>query len=404
MVKFFYAIVSKMRKQIIRPDFCNYLFKLRFKIMSTYALADFHSERPQFETTQEEGIEWLAAAHAKSSNENDALERFRSDFSRIGCKPIHIHKRGHELPDFLHREWSDMEIFHYDVSSESGLRARQAFHSKSVEAVFNKFYPTNALPPDHIIHVSCTGYESPSAPQKLVSKRGWGNQTLITHAYHMGCYASIPAIRMASALSQRYGGKIDIVHTELCTLHFNPANHNADQIVLQSLFADGYIKYSVEASHPEANQMQIIAEHEQLIPESTDAMTWSLTDSFFEGTLSKRIPLLIAKNVRPFIENLTYKAGMDVETILQKALFAIHPGGPKILDYIKDILNLSSSQLHYSHEILFNYGNMSSGTLPHIWQAIANDDAVSDGAVVISLAFGPGLNIAGAILIKNGGR
>lgn len=375
--------------------------------VTKYLLSDFHILRPQYETSQEKGIEWLALAHAKaemrSKGEKESKHaHFVEQFTRIGCKPEHINQRGHELPDFLHSEWLDMEIFQLDQYPQgAGLKARQKIHSKAVEAAFEKFYSEKTIAPANIIHVSCTGYESPSPAQKIVSRRGWGEQTRVTHAYHMGCYASVPAIRMGCAFVNQQGGQADIVHTELCTLHFNPANHNPDQIVLQSLFADGYIKYTVEKSDAiKPATMQVVAEHEMLIPDCLEAMTWQLDDFGFEGTLSKKIPFLIARNIRYFMDIFAKKAGLRTEDLLQTALFAIHPGGPKILDQIQEMLTLSNDQLFYSREVLRKYGNISSGTLPHIWQAIAADDAVASGTPVMGLAFGPGLNIAGALLIK----
>ena len=36
-----------------------------------------------------------------------------------------------------------------------------------------------------------------------------------------------------------------IVHTEMCSLHLDPSRHEPEQIVIQSLFADGFIAYDV---------------------------------------------------------------------------------------------------------------------------------------------------------------
>jgi len=49
---------------------------------------------------------------------------------------------------------------------------------------------------------------------------------------------------------------------------------------------------------------------------------------------------------------------------------------------------------------LLERGNMSSATLPHVWQAIASSASVSDGRLIVSLAFGPGLTLSGAVLRK----
>ncbi len=52
-----------------------------------------------------------------------------------------------------------------------------------------------------------------------------------------------------------------------------------------------------------------------------------------------------------------------------------------------------------SREVLFRFGNMSSATLPHVWTTLVNDASVAVGTPVVSLAFGPGLTMCGALMI-----
>jgi predicted naringenin-chalcone synthase len=273
--------------------------------------------------------------------------------------------------------------------------------------------------------VSCTGYVSPSGAQKIASIHNWGSQTTITHAYHMGCYASIPAIRIGSGFLALDPEKTraDIVHTEICSLHTNPSNHNADQLVSQSLFADGFIKYSVyreplgfvNSGGPQNSQnltvrgikkteikphIRILAIQEEIIPNSTKSMTWNVMHWGFEMTLSKEIPVLIARALPLFLEHLAKKAHLSLELLTKKALFAVHPGGPKILVYIQELFKLTDAQMTHSFNILKNYGNMSSATLPHIWESILNDESIPDSTLIVSMAFGPGLSITGAIMEK----
>ncbi|HXF28506.1 MAG TPA: 3-oxoacyl-[acyl-carrier-protein] synthase III C-terminal domain-containing protein, partial [Chlamydiales bacterium] len=61
------------------------------------------------------------------------------------------------------------------------------------------------------------------------------------------------------------------------------------------------------------------------------------------------------------------------------------------------LFQLRDEQLFYSRSILQQYGNISSATLPHMWQAICNDPKIVKNTKVISMAFGPGLTIAGMI-------
>lgn len=376
-------------------------------------LVDFRSIRPPFETAQADGLEWFVEAHTqaektKGMGEKEA-EAFRSALKeklwRVGCKPDRIAKRGHVLPDFLHRDWEKMEVYRLTESASGrDLSVRTKCFEHHVDLVFEQYYPEGSTAPDDLIHVSCTGYISPSGAQKIASKRGWGQQTTITHAYHMGCYGSLPAIRMAKGflLSDREKKRADIVHTELCCLHTNPTLHESNQLVSQSLFADGFIRYSVarDAKQP---HLRVSALLEEIVPQSTKAMTWDVAEWGFKMFLSKEIPVLIARSLSGYLKRLCKKGCVSEDAVLRKALFAIHPGGPKILLQIQELLGLSDRQMAHSFQILKAYGNMSSATLPHIWEAILADEGVEDKTVLVSLAFGPGLSIAGSLLEKRCG-
>lgn len=379
---------------------------LRFR--PTMIITDFEIIRPPFETDQESTLQWLIDAHAESEERKTGEKNplFRSALAeklwKIGCKPDRIGKRGHITPDYLHKNWDAMEIYRLsENTSGRDLSVRSEHFQQFVDSIFERYYPEGSAPPNDLIHVSCTGYVSPSGAQKIASLRNWGHQTTITHAYHMGCYASVPAIRMGGGFLA-WGPekeKVDIVHTEICSLHTNPSNHNADQLVSQSLFADGFIKYSLKREETKPH-IKVIAVQEEIIPNSTKAMTWNVAHWGFGMTLAKEVPVLISRALPSFLERLAKKAQIPLETLIQNALFAVHPGGPKILVYVQDLLHLTDKQMAYSFHILKNYGNMSSATLPHIWESILKDAAIPDHTPIVSLAFGPGLSITGAIMEK----
>lgn len=350
-------------------------------------LVDFHPIRPQFETSQEEIFEWLIDAHSFSEDRAKMKEKI----FHVGCKPRYIATRGHILKDFLHRDWEKMQIYRL-TEKQKGIAERIKLFDKEVSQIFEEYFPDTKKEPDDLIHVSCTGYSSPSGAQKIVSKRGW--KTTVTHAYHMGCYAAFPAIRMGAGFLNSGKNHVDIVHTEICSIHLNPNEHGNSQLVRQTLFADGFIKYSI-IKNPKKPHFKILGAHEEIIPNSIDEMKWYISNEGFEMTLSKKVPILIANSLKDYLKILLEKAKFD-ESILQKAHFAIHPGGPKILQFIQEFLHLKDSQMMQSFAILKKYGNMSSATLPHIWDAILKLGKKDD--LVVSLAFGPGLSISGSIM------
>jgi len=371
-------------------------------------LSDFTIIRPHCEIEQVDVLSWIADAHAQSEkkqkdlSENATLafqKKIEETLFKIGLGKNKILKRGIHIPDILHRSWEKMELYNLKESAIGSLFDKKSlFFDRSVTQIFETFYPEHGLFPSHLIHVTCTGYVAPSPAQKVIAKRG--QQVSITHAYHMGCYAAIPSIRIAKGLLNELP-HVDIVHSELSSLHMNPSCHSIEQLVVQSLFADGFIKYSVkkEAHIP---HFRLAGLSEQIIPNSSSSMSWSCHFWGFNMTLAKDVPLYILNALPHFLEELANCAHMRVEKLIKRSIFAIHPGGPKIIEQIAKKLQLSEEQIRFSREILQSCGNMSSATLPHIWQKILCDPQVRAKETVVSLAFGPGLSLLGAVLIKEG--
>ncbi|WP_394823126.1 3-oxoacyl-[acyl-carrier-protein] synthase III C-terminal domain-containing protein [Pendulispora albinea] len=371
--------------------------------------------RPTYETRQSDTLAWLASAHVASETalrglegaEREVLRRhIEKLIDRCACRADRIARRGSSIADVTSTDWSSREI--YDLHQNprgKGMGARNRRYAHTVMAYFWTEYAQEEAAPSDLIHVTCTGYASPSAAQRMVARRGWGGRTRITHAYHMGCYAAVPALRMARGFvladdtAQEADARVDVVHTELCSLHLDPSTHTPEQFVVQSLFADGFIRYSLSAATEEPS-FEVLALAETIVPDSADAMTWVMTDWGMQMTLSRDVPTRIAGALGTFVARLYDKAGLDPATYFAQTVFAVHPGGPKIIDEVGRLLELREDQIAASRGVLFDFGNMSSATLPHIWMRVLEDPAAPRGTPVVSLAFGPGLTICGSIFRK----
>jgi predicted naringenin-chalcone synthase len=378
-------------------------------------LSDFRAHLPRYGRPQEEGMEWLVAAHARAAATAAGDEavapaltaRMDRLVRRYTCSPEHIGRRRSELGDFMHTDWAAMKIFNLQECPRGrGLEIRNRFFSETADQVVRCLFAEDADAPTDLIHVTCTGYASPSPIQRLIEMKKWNARTRATQVYHTGCYAAVPALRLAAGLlgeNGRSNGRAEIIHTELCTLHFNPGDHSPEQLVVQSLFADGHIRYSLSTrSGPGRNDagFAVLAVHEEIVPGSLDDMTWSLSDWGFRMTLSRDVPGRIAANLERFLCSLFSGAGLRYSEHSADTVFAVHPGGPRILESVQQLLRLSEHQVASSRTVLFERGNMSSATLPHIWMAAASDAGILSGTLLVSLAFGPGLTIAGALFRK----
>jgi predicted naringenin-chalcone synthase len=376
--------------------------------MSPVYLNDFKIENPKNCYPQDELLNWIIQCHQKAELGNPS-EKMSSDsiqklFQRYAVKPDQISQRFIECSDILSQSFADNEIYQLNQHLSHGvdIQKRAYFFSERALEIFHQFYDSReVIKPNHLIHVTCTGYVSPSAAQRIVTDKNWDTSTDITHAYHMGCYAALPAIRIAKSLVQSESVanklfKTDIVHNEMCGLHMNPLAQTPEQMVVQTLFADGHIKYSATTNlNSNGGNLKILALHEKIVPDTELDMSWVPAPWGMQMNLSREVPQKIKSQLKNFSNELFQKANLDLSEALG-SVFAIHPGGPKIIKAVQECLELQDQRIRESTQVLFQRGNMSSATLPHVWDLILKNQ-YPEGTKIISYAFGPGLTLFGSV-------
>lgn len=363
-------------------------------------------------------------AIVENSDEELVNFKFISDqVDKYSVSPESINSRQsiifEEVEDFIENimEVTSPSEYHFPLGFEvrfgnsfgPKIEVRMDWFKRKMGYVFDEFYANTKTKPENLVHVTCSGYSSPSVAQEAVIERKW-ETVQVTHSYHMGCYGAFPAIRTASSLisASSLNGRADVVHTELLSAHLNLTEFSPANTMICSLFADGFIGYSLyeekafldDDAIPEKKGLRILAFHEVIIPDSLEDMSWDLGEYNFLMTLSKRVPVFIRKNIKSFLTTLCKKGGVDLEEQKAKMHFAIHPGGPKIIDYVVSEIGLIKEQAHWSYEVLRVHGNMSSATIPHIFNEIINDPDIKSGTKVVAMAFGPGLTATGLLLEK----
>ena len=91
-------------------------------------------------------------------------------------------------------------------------------------------------------------------------------------------------------------------------------------------------------------------------------------------------------------------AGVNPVTRSDIHHWAVHPGGEKVINAMRDVLGLSEKQLEPTRRVLANYGNMSS---PTVWFVLREIQGlgIERGQYVVLMAFGAGLS-AHAMLLE----
>lgn len=252
----------------------------------------------------------------------------------------------------------------------------------------------------HVVFASCTGFANPGPDYHIIRELGLRNDTQRYTLGFMGCYAAFPALRMAAQFCEADPHAVVlVVCLELCTLHMQ-IDARPDNILANSLFADGAAAAIVSARAPESSRPAFALRGfaSALLPAGEAEMAWDIGNEGFNIVLSSYVPDIIGANVQQFTSSLLRKHDLTLTDIQE---WAVHPGGRSILDKVQQSLRLPENALEASRSVLADYGNMSSATVMFVLKELM-ENAETDRAMTMAMAFGPGLTVETAVLERIG--
>lgn len=235
----------------------------------------------------------------------------------------------------------------------------------------------------HLVTVSCTGFIAPGVDLALIDCLGLKPTVQRTHVGFMGCHGALNGLRVANAfVSADPAARALLCAVELCSLHYYYGSV-ADKLVANAIFADGAA--AVVGTHDTRSAWRLRASGSCLIPDSAADMGWTIGDHGFEMTLSRKVPGLIARHLRPWLVSWLGDNGLSLADVRS---WAVHPGGPKIVSAVEESLELPREALAASRGVLADYGNMSSPTVLFVIDRLRKQNAPRP---CVALGFGPGL-------------
>lgn len=306
-----------------------------------------------------------------------------------------IEKRYSCIPDFGS---TTKELF--KENAEPSIDQRMLLYTQKIIPLatdaIDKVLAETKIQPSHITHliaVSCTGLTAPGIEFLLAEHYGLQHAEKIGLNF-LGCYAAIKALKQAHYIAQAEPQAcVLIVCAELCSLHFSPSELDED-IVANLLFADGAAACIVCGDKSRHLENKTVLKLEELgsayVPGTFGLMTWNLSPFNFKMHLSKNIATVIRENILPVVTDFLKSYISEID------YWAIHPGGIKIVEAVRDKLKLTDSHVEDSLEILKHFGNMSSPTILFILESIfqkIKKAGAEEQCNIFSCAFGPGINI-----------
>lgn len=353
-------------------------------------LLDISTAVPRFENNKESLLKFYNEAFISSG-----LPDISKKLSFL-LEKTKIEKRYSCLPDF---EGEKKELFVNGNYKQSVERRMEVYKDQILPLAIHAIEPIlakNKVPASdvtHLITVSCTGLFAPGL-EFLVAEHFGFQQAEKLSVNFLGCYAAIKALKHAQYIAQAEPNAcILIVSAELCSLHFNPSVVDED-IIASLLFADGAAAAIICGDQNKHVQDKVVLNIDSIgsacIPNTAELMTWDISSRAFQMYLSRELVKTIKENIAPVVDKFLAKERSETN------FWAIHPGGIRIVDAVKESLGLSEDQVEDSTQVLKDYGNMSSPTILFILHRILSKIRNSEephNQNIFACAFGPGLTV-----------
>ncbi len=329
-----------------------------------------------------------------------AIPSLKGEKIRELYKNSAIDKRYSVIEDFK-KERSDWKFWGKNFPQETpGMSQRNAVYKNeapklayqaAIKAI--KQWGGEAKNITHIISVTCTGMVAPGLEFELMQSLKLSSTTQRLGINFMGCFGAFKGIAVAQALAKENDRhRILVVCTELCSLHFQAAL-TPDNILGNALFSDGAAALIIGANPlPSERILWDICHNASLaLNDTTDKMRWEAGDSGYLMKLSHTVPVLLSRQIVPFIETL-----LDQRVSQADCDWAIHPGGKSIIQAVQKALKIDKKETIASWDTLANYGNMSSATFLFVLERLL--ELKSTKKWTVGVGFGPGLSIEGLLL------
>lgn len=343
---------------------------------------------PDYRVSQEEGIQRVAEAMQLNQRQKKVLAWIYRK-SNIAYRQSII------------KNFSEDNIDNLSLALTASTATRMKlyeYHAKqlAIKAILNGISLAQLKQITHLITVSCTGMYAPGLGIDIIRLLKLPFTIKRSAINFMGCYAAFPALRAASSICQvDPNAKVLIVGIELCTLHLQK-EYNEDNLLASAIFSDGAAAVLVESSPTQAINLSLEGFYCNLIPDDNNSMAWYIRDMGFDIRLTAYVPQLLNDGIVKLLDELlnhfnTHKENIDY--------YAIHPGGKRILQTVENCLEIATDKNKLSHEVLQNYGNMSSVTILFVLQKILHELREKKHIKnILAMAFGPGLTLESSLI------
>lgn len=246
---------------------------------------------------------------------------------------------------------------------------------------------------DLVVSTSVTGIAAPSLEALLAPRIGLRADVKRIPVFGLGCVAGASGVaRIHDYLLGHPDGVAVLLSVELCSLTVQHDDSSMANIVASGLFGDGAAAVVMvgERRASDAPGPEVVATRSRLYPGTERTMGWDIRETGFRIVLSASVPDLVSAYLGGDVADLLAEHDLKVSDV---ATWVCHPGGPKVLLAMEEVLDLRAGELDVTWRSLARVGNLSSASVLHVLADTLRAGRRPDqeaAAPAVMLAMGPG--------------
>ncbi len=243
---------------------------------------------------------------------------------------------------------------------------------------------------DLLMFTSVTGLATPSVDARLVGRLGLRPDVKRLPVFGLGCVAGAAGIARLHDYLRGWPEQVAVLlSVELCSLTFQRDDASTAHLIATGLFGDGAAAVvACGAGRPgPVDGPAVLATRSHLYPDTERAMGWDIGGSGFRVVLDRTVPDVVRRHLADDVHDFLGEHGLKPKDV---ARWVCHPGGPRILETVTEVLGLPPGALDVTWRSLAEVGNLSSASVLHVLRDTLAGRPPPPGSPGLLLAMGPG--------------
>lgn len=241
---------------------------------------------------------------------------------------------------------------------------------------------------DLIVCATVTGLAVPSLEARIAAVVGLRPDVKRVPMVGLGCVAGAAGLaRLADYLVGHPDGTAVLVCVELCSLTVQRNDVSVPNLVASGLFGDGAAAVVAVGANGADGHAEVLDTRSRLYPDSERTMGFDVTSGGLRIVLDAAVPAIVSRYIREDVEGLLTDHGLTLDDI---GWWVCHPGGPKVIEAVRETLDLTPEAVGLTTASLERIGNLSSASVLHVLADTFRERPPVPGSYGIVLAMGPG--------------